>query len=462
MNLKGINEKERNRIIFEELPVGTALMNMAVPMIISQLILLLYNIADVFFIGRTNDPCMIAAASLILPVFNVCFVFANIAGTGGGTLIARLLGVGREDEARKVSAFSFYFSIVSSFAFAMTTLAVMRPLLKLLGASSDTFEYARQYATCVIVIGAVPTILSMTLGNLLRNSGYAKVAGFGFSAAGIVNIFLDPLFMFVILPRGNEMLGAGIATALSNYLACAFFLIFITRMKSDIISFSPKLGLPDRESIRSFFGVGIPAAIGPFLFDVDYILIDRLMAAYSDTALAAVGIVLKAERFPLNIGIGLCLGMTPLAAYNYSCGNLGRMRASVRCARRIGIAVGIVSIALYEIFAPVIMQFFINDAATVSLGADFLRARAPATIFMFLCFIYVHYFQGVGHGGMSLLLIVLRWVVFNIPMLFLLNSFFGIYGIVWSQFVSDMCVALISLIIYLRFSKKLETAALQP
>ena len=451
--LMGREEKE-NRLLFEEMPVPKAVMTMAVPTIIAQLIILIYNMADTFFIGRTNDPFMVAGASLILPLFNVTIAVANIAGVGGGTLVARLLGRGRSGDARRVASFSLRFSVAGGALFSLLTALFMTPLLRLLGASEDTFAFAKRYALCVIVVGAVPTVLSMTMGNLLRNVGCAKQAGFGVSLGGVINILLDPLFMFVILPRGNEILGAGIATALSNCIACGYFLTVIARLNSPVLTLSQRVAMPARTHLRSFFAVGLPAAVGPFLFDFDYIVIDRLMASYSDRALAAVGIVLKVERLPLNAGVGLCLGMVPLAAYNYAAGNPRRMDEVLSFTRRTGIIISLVSIVLYEIFAPDLISLFLSDTLTVEYGSRFLRIRALATIVMFLSFIYVHFFQGVGRGGYALCLAVIRWALINIPMLFLFNALFGMLGIVWAQFASDCIVAFGSFLFYRRFRRK--------
>ncbi len=447
-------EEEENKQLFEQMPVPKAVMTMAVPTIIAQLIILIYNMADTFFIGRTNDPFMVAGVSLILPLFNVTIAVANVAGVGGGTLVARLLGRGQPEDARAVAAFSLRFSALSGGLFSLLTGLFMAPLLRLLGASDETFAFARSYALCVIVIGAVPTVLSMTMGNLLRNVGCAKQAGFGVSLGGVINILLDPLFMFVILPRGNEILGAGIATALSNCIACGYFLTVIARLKSPVLTLSQRVGMPKGAHLKSFFGVGLPAAVGPFLFDLDYIVIDRLMASYSDRALAAIGIVLKVERLPLNTGVGLCLGMVPLAAYNYAAGNLRRMDDVLTFARRAGIVFSLVSIVLYELFAPELIRVFLSDEVTVAYGSRFLRIRALATIVMFLSFIYVHFFQGVGRGGYALGLAVGRWAMINIPMLYLLNAIFGMPGIVWAQFVSDCIVALFSALFYRRFRRR--------
>ena len=445
-----------NRDLFEEFSIPKALATLAVPTIVGQLIVLVYSLADTFFIGRTNNPLMVAGVSLILPVFNISISLAALVGVGGGTLISRLLGVGREEAARKVSSFSIALSILVSALFSAGMAAFMDPILQILGASSDTLAYARQYSFCVIVAGTVPTVLSLTLSHLLRSAGCARQAGFGISMGGLVNIALDPLFMFVLLPAGMEAAGAGVATLLSNILACAYFLLTFYRMRGSIpLSLSPRVGLPGRAEVRSLFSVGFPAALATLLFDLAYIVIDKLATGYGDIPLAAIGIVLKAERLPLNVGIGICQGMVPLAAYNYSAGNLGRMREAVRFSRLTGLAVGVASVLMYELLAPGILRLFIADAETVRLGTDFLRIRCVATPLMFLCFHMVHLFQALGQGRRALLLGVMRWAGFNIPLLYLFNALIGMYGIVWTQSIADVMTVAFSFWVYHRFERSL-------
>ena len=452
-----MNHSKNNHAIFETWPIPKALFELAVPMIFGQLIILIYNLADTFFIGRTNNPLMVAGVSLLLPVFNISISFANLFGIGGGTLISRLMGAGKEDEAKTVSSFSFYMTIISAGLFSLFMFTFMDSILRVLGASNDTLKFAEQYTFCVIVLGAVPTILSMTLSNLLRSTGYAKKAGFGISMGGMINIALDPLFMFVILPKGYEVLGAGIATMLSNLITCSYFLIVILRLKdNNIISLSIRNIMPSWNNIASVFSVGVPAAIAVTLFDITYIIIDKLASGYGDIPLAAIGIVLKAERLPLNIGIGLCQGMMPLAGYNYSSGNFRRMHDVVSYSRFVGLIFGFVSVLLYEVFASYIMRIFIADVQTVELGTNFLRARALATPFMFMCFHLVNFFQAVGHGGKALALGASRWVVFNIPLLFVMNYVFGMYGIVWTQVIADIMMVIVSLIVYREFSMRID------
>ena len=442
--------------VFRNLPIPAALRVMIVPAVTSQLIVLIYNMADTFYVGQTNNPYMVASTSLILPVFNITLCLAGLAGIGGGALIARLLGEEREDEAKRVSAFSLYLGMVIAAVFSLGMGLFMEPILKLLGANANTYEFARQYAACVIVAGGIPTVLSNVLSNLIRSIGRSREAGFGIILGGVLNITLDPLFMFVLLPDGRQVLGAGIATCLSNCVACVFFLLVLKRMGStSIITFSPRVGLARRESILAVFAVGVPSAITTFLFDLDYVIIDKLMVSYHDLALAAIGIVLKVERFPLNVGIGICQGMMPVVAYNYAAKNKQRMEDAIRLSRRLGLIIAGISVVLYELFATQFTRLFISDPQTVEMAAQFLRIRVLATPLMFLSFFTVYLFQAFGKGHISLFLGVTRWLVFNIPMLFLLNALLGMYGIVWSQASADLLTVALSIFIYCRYKPRI-------
>ena len=448
----GKSSKYSTTDIFENLPVARAVRTMAVPTIMGQLIVLIYNMADTFFIGRTNNPAMVAGASLILPIFNISLSIAGLAGVGGGSQISRLLGERRHEEAERVSSFSIWFSLMIGGLFSLLVLIFMEPLLIFLGAGSQTEGYAASYAFCVIVLGGIPTVMTNVLSNLIRSVGESGRAGFGVMMGGIINMILDPIFMFLLFPRGMEIVGAGTATCLSNCISCAYFLITILRMgKDSVIRLGFPARLPHRSSIRMIFTVGIPSSVATLLFDLDYVVIDRLMSSYSDTALAAIGIVLKAERLPLNVGIGICQGMVPIVAYNYASGNHKRMHETIRFSRTSGIVFALASICMYEILAPYIMRFFIDDAATVALGTGFLRIRSLATVLMFLSFFHVHLFNSFGRGREALFLGVARWTVFNIPMLFLLNWIFGMYGIVWSQFTADILTVSLSFYVFSRF-----------
>ena len=447
-----MDEKKR---VFEEYPVLKSLTIMAVPAIVSQLITLVYNIADTWFIGLTDNPSMVAACSLVLPIFLLSISISNLFGTGGGSLISRLLGDKKEMEAKKVFAISIWMSLLTAVAFAGITMLFCNPLLNLLGASDQTRDYARQYLFYVVGIGGVFNVMSMVLSNLIRSVGYSKEAGIGISFGGVLNMILDPILMFWSFPDGMQVTGAAVATMLSNVITFSYFVIICIKIqKNTVIGVSLRQGLPERSSIIEIFSVGIPAGVSVLLFDIANMIANKKMAIHGDTALAAYGIVTKVERLPLNIGIGICLGMIPLIAYNYAAKNRERMKQIFNCARILGVTIAVLCVIFYHSFSAAIITFFIGDAETIQLGTAFLQARCFATPFMFLCFNMVHYFNAIGRGKISFWLAVVRQIVFNIPIMLILNNRYGAYGLVWTQLIADVCTVVVSYVVYFWVTRK--------
>ena len=435
--------------------VPKALRIMAVPTIISQIITLVYNMADIWFIGMTDNPYMVAASSLVGTVYLLTAGIANIFGVGGGSLVVRLLGGKDPEEARKVASVSLVMAGFGALAFSLLCLIFMDPLLNLLGASDNTIGYARQYLLCVVILGGVPTVLGSTMSAMLRNVGCSKEAGFGMGLGGALNVVLDPIFMFLLLPEGYEVLGAAIATMLSNIIAFLYFVVTYRRVSGDTLLAIPKRIERIRpDSMASIFSVGVPAAMTLVLYDLTNMVINRLSSAHGDIELSAIGIVLKVERLPQNVCIGICLGMMPLIAYNFAAKNRKRMMDVYKAAGIAGAAVCLISLVLYRAFAPAFIGFFIDDAATVEFGTHFLKIRAFAALFMFLSFHMVHFMQAVARGNTSFWLAAIRQLALNIPLLFLLDHFFGMTGIVWTQTVADTINVVISYIIFISLIKR--------
>ena len=455
-SLNAASESARTKEIFETRPVPAALAKMAVPTIVSQLITLIYNIADTWFIGQTDNPYMVAASSLVLTIFLMISAISNLFGVGGGNLTVRLLGSGDEEESEKVAALSLVLAAGSALAFSLLCLVFMDPLLRFLGASGNTIGYAKQYMMFVVVIGGLPTVLANTMSAMVRNIGHSKEAGFGLGLGGVLNVVLDPIFMFVLLPDGYQVAGAAAATMLSNIITLIYFILVYRRLGgSTVLALPRRVEKIRRESLRSLFSVGIPAAMSLLLFDLTNIVINRLASGHGDIELAAMGIVLKVERLPLNIGIGICLGMTPLVAYNYAAKNHRRMRDFFKTARLAGLAVSVLCVVFYRVCAPHIVGAFIADADTVRFGTEFLQSRCFATPFMFLSFHMVYFMQAVDQGKVSFQLAIIRQLFLNIPILFLMDALFGMHGIVWTQLVADMVNVAVSYIIYNRITEKI-------
>ena len=324
--------------MFANAPVLEALAVMAVPTIISQLINLIYNMVDAFFIGRTGNSYMMAATTITLTMVMLNVAFSNLFGVGGGSLVARLMGRREPGYARQVSAFSVYGAITLAVTYSVLVGVFLDPVLRLLGASDATIGFARQYALIVIVLGSLPSILSLTLAHLLRNAGYSGQASLGLSMGGVLNMALDPLFMFVLLPRGQEVVGAAIATTLSNVIACLYLLIAVKKATAEAplsMRLRDAIGL-EKHFVRDIFSVGVPSAMLTGMFDLANICLNVISAAHSDLVLAAMGIVMKVERLPNAINVGLSQGMMPIVAYNYASGNEERMNEVIRKTRYIG------------------------------------------------------------------------------------------------------------------------------
>lgn len=443
--------------LFETMPVGKALLAMAIPTIISQLITLIYNLADTFFIGMSNDPYKVAAAGVVGVLFYMLNSLSNLFGVGGGSLLSRLLGEKREHDARRVAALSIYGSLALAITYSTACLLFTEPLARLLGASDNTVGYASSYLFWVIAVGGIPCTLGLTMYHLLRSAGYSKEAGTGLAIGGISNIILDPLFMFILLPKGNEVTGAAMATLVSNVITLVFFLITYYRLRGKtVLTISPKYARPEKNLLIGILSIGLPSAVTSLLANISGVVKNNLTANYGDIELAAYGIVMKADMLPLNVGMGLCQGMMPLVAYNYAARNYPRMKSFTKAAQIAGMGTACVFIAVFEILAPQIIWVFIRDEATIAYGTKFLRIACLATPFMISNFQKVFCLQAMGKGKESLLLGVCRTGLLAIPIILTMNYFAGLYGVVSAQLISDGITFFIATFVYGRIYRSLQ------
>lgn len=443
------------RELFANAPIPKALFTMAVPTIISQLVNLIYNMVDAFFIGRTGNSYMLAATTITLTMVMMNVALSNLFGIGGGSLVARLMGAGKEDQARRVSAFSVYGAIAIAVLYSALVGIFMNPLLRFLGASNETIDYARSYALIVIVIGSLPSILSLVLAHLLRNAGYSSQASIGLSGGGILNMFLDPLFMFVLLPKGQEVTGAALATMLSNTIAC-LYLLFAYRKAGKTSALSCSFGHArsiTKDSIQNILTVGIPSALLTGLFDLANICVNIIAASHNDLVLAGMGIVMKVERIPNAVNLGICQGMLPIVAFNYSAGNHDRMKKAINTARGVGLVISGISIILLEIFANPASRIFLSTSAgdtesaliTVGYAALFLRIRCLASPVQLTNYHASYCMQAIGDGKGTMLHAFVRELVFYIPFMFLLDRLFGEIGLASALPAGEACGAIFAL-----------------
>lgn len=436
--------------IFEKAPIHKAVASMAVPTIISMLVTMVYNIADTYFIGQTNNALMVSAVSLIAPLFTILTSFGNLFGIGGSTAISRSMGVGEEKRAKHISSFCFYSVICLGLVFAVGAFIGMDGLLSLLGVQESTYAYAKEYVS-YIAIGCPFILLSSTLGAIIRSEGAAKASMTGNVIGTVVNIILDPIMI-----SGMKMgvTGAAVATVIGNIAAVIFYIAYFLKGKT-ILSIKISDYMAKSKVASEVLSIGIPTALNSLMSSVVMILLDRLVVQYGDAPMAAVGIAIKINTMAIFIVMGLCAGVQPILAYNYGSKNKKRLMGVFRFTAITAVVIGtVLTTALLFIREPVV-RAFIKDEAVVEYGAKMFGIFQISCPVIGLMFLGTNTLQAFGKAIPSLILSLCRQGIIYIPFLYLLNHLFGLYGAISAQPVSDIISIIISMILCIRYMIKM-------
>lgn len=284
-----MNKKQTDSLeIFKSAPIGQAVLKNTIPAMVAMMMVLIYNLADTFFIGQTKDALMIAAVSLVTPAFLLFMAVGTVFGIGGTSVISRAMGEGRREYAKKVCSFCMWSCVIAGIVMVIIIFAFMDPILKMLGASADTMEYARQYLSIVTVAGPF-VLISNCYANIIRTEGKAGMAMIGQLGGNLLNVILDPI---LILGFGWNVAGAAIATAVSNLVSAAYYIGYFKFGKS-MLSISPKDFSVKDHILKGVLAIGIPSALGDVLMSVSSIVLNSQMAKYGDMAVAGVGVFLS-------------------------------------------------------------------------------------------------------------------------------------------------------------------------
>lgn len=437
-------ETQSEKYLFESMPVPRAVATLAIPTIISQVVTMIYNLADTFFIGQLGNPAMVAAVSLVAPWFNLLTALGNLFGLGGSSLISRMMGAKDTSNIKYVAAFSVWGGAAVTLIFSVITFLLREPLLNFLGASRDTFGYAQSYLIWVVVLGGVPTVTSLTLGHLLRGEGHAKAAGAGMMFGGILNVAMDPVLIFAF---HMDVTGAAIATVLSSGASVIFFLTRYRNLKEkSSVSLRPRYFT--FRFAGGVFSVGLASALATTLGNMSNMVMVRLASGYGDIPVAAYGIVKRIDQLPLNVSLGLCQGFMPLVGYNFAAKNYDRMKKVSTFSWKTALVMSACFIACFAAFAPQILHLFIPEAQTSSLGTEFLRIACLAVPFTSVNFLISYTLQAMGKGVQSAVLTFSRQGLLNIPLLIIMNLTVGLYGMIWTQFMVEIIMLPVSLGMY--------------
>lgn len=445
---------QRRTEIFETMPVRQAVLRQIMPAIASQMIALVYNLADTYFVGLLNQPHQTAAVTVAYGPFLMLTAISNLFGVGGASAISRALGRKEPDKARQIASMSFWLGLLSSVVFAVLFALVEGPVLALCGGKGETLSVAIAYARWTIVFGGPAAIMSTLLANLVRAEGSASVASWGVSMGGILNIILDPFF---ILPRfmGMGAAGAGLATAISNLASVVFFLLYLLRRReSTALSLQVAQLRHTREHLRDVLSVGLPSALQYALTVVAVAAQSHFVSKYVTEAVAALGIIKKLDMLPIYFALGTASGLLPLLAYNYASGNQARRRSAFRFGTVISVSFALACLVLYECFAPFLAGLFIEDATTIHYAAGFLRRMVVAMPMMAACYPLIIQFQAMGKVRESLICSLLRKGLLDIPLLFIMDGLLPLYGCMWVQPIVDAIALSAALLCYFRLRKQ--------
>ena len=453
--------KEREKTLFEDSPVLEAIVRLAFPTVIGQIILVLYNMADTFFIGLTGSDAMITAATVCMPAFMFLQAISNLFGVGGASVISRALGARDLQRAKDTASFAFWGCAAVTVLYSLGAWLFAGPFVDLLGGSNPlVHDYAVEYMTFTVVIGGLATSLNALLAHLVRSEGRSLQASIGVALGGVMNIALDPLFMFVILPRGYETLGAAIATALSNVIALAYFLIVVLREgKRSILRLSPRrLDKSVRGKIPAdVLMTGLPACLMTLCENISYAVLDALMAASGTALQAGLGVAKKVNMLAHSIVRGMSQGVLPLIGYNYAAGNHKRMKTSITLSMALSVAMAAVCMTVSLVFSRQLIGLFIpSGSESVTYGASFLCILCLGGPFSACAYALISFFQAVGKGMRSFVLAILRKGLLDIPLMFLLNRLLPIFGIVWATPITDVICCVISIGMFVVFLRQQE------
>ena len=440
--------------IFQGRSVPATIAKFAIPTILSQLVTLLYNLADTFFVGHTNDPAQVAALTLSFPIFMSLTMVGNLFGIGANSFISRSLGRKEREKASLSSTFAFYGAMFGVVIIIAVLHTFMKPILHVIGAVTDgAFLATKQYLTWTVLYGGIPTVAALMLGHLIRAEGNTKQASIGMALGGFLNIILDWVF---VSRMGYGAEGAARATFLSNIASFLYLFCMIHRNKNTVIVLNPLKFRVTEQISKQVILVGIPAAAVIILGSSANILLTHFMSAYGDVSIAGFGIVQKVGTIGIQITIGLTQGIMPLLGFCCGANNISRMKEISKCSFIILGCYAALCIILVEVFATPVISLFTSDPKIIETGVKFVRIWFLCAPGMCFTNLFCSIFQAMGKWVQSLSLSVIRQLGLLFPLLIILNMIGGEMGLVCAQPLSDSITLVIGFVLYHISMKRYE------
>ena len=433
----------KNEQLFRDLPVWKSIASLAIPSLLSILVMIFYNLADTFFIAQLGDTAKVAAISIVSPVFSIIMALGTMLGVGAGTVISVAFGAGETEKAKNTASLCFYAGIVLSAIISVLLLAFSAPLLRFLGTQPEMWDDAATYL-CVLAPGTVFMISSTTVSALIRAEGGVREGLRGYLAGTVTNIVLDPLFILVF--RWG-VAGAAVATVLGNLVSVLRYLAYIRR-HATVVSLYPKRALTDLSILGSILALGVPNAVSTLLSGFASTFSNQLLTTHGTDAIAAMAAAGKSSMLISMVQMGICMGVQPLLAYTYGARNFERLKETLRKTALLTVLVGLASAALCFGFRRWVIGLFLKEAQAAQMGERlilWLIAGAP-----FLGFVYLstNYLQATQKASAAILVSLLRQGLLLIPLLYLFHWLLGLTGIAAAHLATDIGAAALAMLIF--------------
>lgn len=433
--------------LFEHTSIKKAYFTLALPVVLSMTVTLIYNMVDTFFVAKTQNPDLVAGVSQGAPIFTLMIALGDIFGLGGSSVISRLFGEHRDKTGRYVSGYCFYASIICGIIVTILMVAFQTPFLHLLGASPNTWKYAREYYL-VMAWGAPFVIFGLTPTNILRTEGLAVQSMIASMTGTGINIILNPIFIFTC---GWGAAGSALATVTSTVIG-DIIMVYYTRYKSKKLTTSIKENKISRHLQWEIYAIGIPASITNLMATFATALTNRYLITYGASSVAAMGIALKISMVTNMIVVGLAFGAQPLIGYTYGAKDRKRFNATVRFDIMVIASLAIAMTVLLIIFAPFLIRLFMKDPTIIREGTGMIRWLSSSAVLSGIILVFTTMFQSMGKAVPAFWLSFCRQGLIFALVIILMNSLFGYHGIIAAQPVAD----LLTFILYRIYQPKFE------
>ena len=439
--------------LFEKSPVPQAVLKNAIPAMAAMLMVLIYNLADTFFIAQTHNDILVAAVSLATPVFLIFMAVGTIFGIGGTSVISRSLGQGREAYAKRVCSFCMWGCVAVGIVLSAAFLIFMDYLLTMIGASKDTWEPTKTYLT-IVALGGPFVLISNCYSNILRAEGQPNRAMTGQILGNLLNVVLDPV---MILAFHWGIAGAAIATVIGNIAGAGYYILYFLQGKSTLSIHIRDFSLKDK-ICTGVLAIGIPASIGSLLMSVSQIIVNARMVGYGDMALAGMGIAMKVTMMTGMVCIGFGQGVQPLLGYCVGANLWERFKNIMRFSIFFSLSLSVAMTGLCYLLQDAIIRVFLTEPESFEYAITFTNILLTTSFLFGVFYVLTNALQSMGAAVQALIISLSRQGIIYIPALYILQSLLEAKGLAWAQPVADLLSTALVALLYLWTSRKMMAA----